>query len=99
MRRKKISWLHTGWKDSRSKDCAIIVKFVNSDRRNAVLSARRALKGTRLTITEDLTFLNLKLLNRARQHPNVKNVWSWNGTIWYVKEDGVKRRLELFQAI
>ena len=81
------------------KSQAVIVKLRSRKRRHEVLASRRALKGSRIVISEDLTQLNQKLLNRARLDPGVKSVWSWNGVIWIVKQDGRKSKVELFQDI
>lgn len=94
-----ITVAHRVGKPHSGKPPALIVKFANVDRRNKVLGSRRVLKGSEYVITEDLTLLNQQLLNRVKLDPTVKFAWSWNGSIWYSKEDGVKRRLELFQTI
>lgn len=71
-----IEVAHRVGKPLRGKPQSLIVKFCNIDCRHKVLASRRKLKGTGFIITEDLTQMNQKLLNRARLDPAVKNAWS-----------------------
>jgi len=60
----------------------VIVKFRYRSIRDAVLHARRILKGTRLSIPEDLTAVNVLTLNRIRNNPRVSTTWSRNGRLF-----------------
>ena len=43
-------------------------------------SQRKLLKGSPITIREDLTRMNQALINRAVNHPRIERAWSsWNG--------------------
>ena len=87
---------------SRSRDekpPAIIVRFFKRDIISKILATRRDLKKTSHVITEDLTNLNQKLLNRARFHNNINTAWSWNGSIWCVTKAGHKIKLRLYEDI
>ena len=81
------------------KPPAIIVRFFRRDWKEKVISSRRQLKGTGYVITEDLTSLNQKLLNRARFHEGVNAAWSWNGHIWCETKDGLKVKLHVYEDI
>ena len=59
-----------------------IVKFRYHSIRDDILRARRILKGTRLSIHEDLTAVNVQTLNRIRNNPRVSTTWSWNGRLF-----------------
>ena len=72
---------------SAERDRAVIVKFVTRKARQAVLQNRKRLKGTPVTIAEDLTQHNLQLLQRAKGLNVVTQAWSWEGRV-YAKDKG-----------
>ena len=74
----------------------MIVRFHTRDSRMTVLKSRKSLKGTPYVVTEDLTKQNVNLLNRARTHPRIDSVWSWNWKCWALGKNGNKIRLTLF---
>ena len=55
---------------------AVIVRMKSRQVKEAILKKRRALKGTGITISEDLTTLNVLLLNRLRNDSRVVDSWS-----------------------
>lgn len=59
----------------------IIVKLVSYQTRKTLLSRRRKLKDTGISIHEDLTKRNQKLLSDTRNHEKVINAWSSDGRI------------------
>lgn len=61
---------------------AIIAKFVRPDDRDRVLRARSVLKGSGISISEDLTADNQKILARVKDCTEVESSWSWNGKIF-----------------
>ena len=77
----------------------IIVKFRNREVRDAVLRKRRALKGTRYTVVEDLTALNSRTLTRVSKDPNVASAWTWNGKITALLKTGNKINVRPFQSL
>jgi len=52
--------------------CALIL----SRNQISIITARKVLNRTRYAITEDLTGLNMKIMNRLRNHDQVRTVWS-----------------------
>lgn len=60
----------------------IIVKFATYRSRQVVLKSRRKLKQSGISIAEDLTATNYKLLRTARQSKNVTAAWSLDGRIY-----------------
>ena len=74
----------------------IIVRFYRRTIRNDIIRARRALKGSAVSIREDLTRLNQALLNRAMNHPRVDRAWTWNGKINVVGHNGNRVTLTPF---
>ena len=60
----------------------IIVRFVNRRAAEDVLAKRRGLKGTKISVAEDLTTKNYVLLRRAVHAPGVSEAWSKRGTVF-----------------
>lgn len=77
----------------------VIVRFHHRHMRDEVMRNRRALKGSRITIIEDLTALNVQTLNRAKNHPDILTTWTWNGKIMAVAKNGTKLVIRPFTPI
>jgi len=79
----------------------IIVRFRSRELRDTVIRMRRRLRGSRFTIAEDLTALNLKTLNRVRNDPDVAKSWTWNGKIFVITRSGSgnKAQVKPFQSL
>ena len=77
----------------------IIVRFHARDVRDAVIRARRQLKGGRISIAEDLTSKNARLLKKLKDSKDFDSAWSWNGRI-HAKHKGGHRghRFDIFDA-
>ena len=78
---------------------AVIVRFQRREKRDNVLRARRILKGTPYSVSEDLTSLNVKTMNRLRNSDRVRKTWSWNGRIYALLATGRKVCVRPFQTI
>ena len=92
---KDIDCTHRiGRQKQKNKDAPrpIIVKFGNYNTRQKVFQARRKLKGTLITMVENLTRKRVAILSKARNKFGVRNVWSLDGRIFAV-EEGVKIRI------
>ncbi|KAK3917255.1 Protein unc-13-like protein C [Frankliniella fusca] len=59
----------------------IIVKFTSYAYRNTIFMNKRKLKGTKITVREDLTRTRLQLLKDAASSYSVQNVWSLDGVV------------------
>jgi len=81
------------------QELVIIARFRDRNIRNSVIRERRKLKGTTCTIVEDLTNLNLEVMNRLRKSSEVDKCWSWSGHIYAVLKDSTKIRVRPFQTI
>ena len=57
------------------------------------------LKGSGIVILEDLTTMNVKLMNRVNKHDQIERSWSQNGKIIGLTKGGAKIRFELFDNI
>lgn len=64
----------------------IIVRFTDSDMKQRVMKQRKALKGSRVVIQEDLSTAMQQLLNRVKNNQQVVDAWAWNAKI-FAKDD------------
>lgn len=76
---------HSNSKKSR----AIIIKFVSYKYRQQIFFNKKMLKGTGITIREDLAKSRLELYNEISREYGYKDVWTHDGVI-YVNRDSVK---------
>jgi len=65
--------------NSNNTQRAVIVRLCNQSTAEHVLSQRRKLKSSGITITEDLTKRNVTLLKQVKSLDNVTQAWSKNG--------------------
>ena len=65
----------------------IIVKFTNYHNRSMVFSSKRKLKGSPVSIMENLTARTVKLMQQAKSLVGHKQVWSLDGRLFAVKEE------------
>lgn len=77
------------------KHCPIIVKFSSSDDCVKILSNKKKLKGSNITITEDLTKSRYEVFIKARGICGRQNVWSQGGRIC-ILFDGKKHYLRSY---
>ena len=68
-------------RSKKSKPRPIIVKFVSYRTRKLVISKRRALKGSKMGIDEDLTKENAQLLKRTKECSKVLSTWTSDGRV------------------
>jgi len=76
----------------------MLVRFSNKDKRDQVIRSRKALKGTHFAISEDLTTLNIKTMNRLNNDDHVRSTWSWNGKIFAILSNGKKVSVRPYQS-
>ena len=70
----------------------LIVRFHSRELRDSILTARRSLKGKRVSITEDLTGPNAKLLQRMKNSEKFENQWAWGGKIYGIPKGKTNRQ-------
>lgn len=68
--------------NSKPRPRPIIIKFTSYKHRSLVLQNRKHLRGTNISIKEDLTKSRLELLQLASKKFGFKNVWSKDGIIF-----------------
>ena len=77
---------------SKTANRPVICKFVSRYHKQEVMGVRKKLKGSAMVIREDLTYQNVKLLESASGHEDVKSAWSDDGKI-IVSFEGIKKKL------
>ena len=73
---------------------SIIVRLRSRKIRDEILSKRKVLKGSGVSISEDLTKLNVQLMSQLRNDERVENTWSSNGRV-YAKVRSSSRKLHI----
>ena len=81
------------------KKSTIVLRLTRQTTRDRIIANRKLLKGSRVSIVEDLTVLNVQLLNRVLKSDNVKEAWSWNGKVFAKLVSGKKISVKPFQSI
>ena len=69
---------------------AVCIRFNDRKTKELILQKRKILKGCRIVTDEDLTSMNVKLMNRLRLDERIQNFWSWNGVIYAQLQNGNK---------
>jgi FtsZ-binding cell division protein ZapB len=77
----------------------IIVRFDGYRTRQRVFAAKKALKGTGITIREDLTRHRLALFNAAADRYGIRNVWTIDGRIKFAVGEGAARRIHTAERL
>ena len=85
----QIDKAHRVGRYSPNHDRAFVVRFVKHDTARLVLQKRRALKGTGITITEDLTKTNAIRLHKLKNLGNASQAWSQNGDLFVKDKHGI----------
>jgi len=97
-RRTPSSAEATDTNQAASQDSVVIVRFSSQQVRDEIIKQRKVLKGTRQSIMEDLTALNVATLNRLKNNNLVDKCWSWNGRLFATLRDGNKDHGETISA-
>jgi len=77
----------------------VMVRFRHREVRDQVIRQRKLLKNSKRTIVEDLTALNLELINRLKKTPRVEKTWSWNGHVYALLRDGRKLQVKPYESV
>ena len=83
----------------RQRHEVVLIRFHRRTIRDKVIRQRRLLKNTRHSIVEDLTSLNLQVINRLKRSEQVDKTWSWNGHIYALLKNGRKMQVQPYQPI
>ena len=93
-----ISVAHRVKKSKRQKHRPIIIRFKDRTQRFEILKERKLLKGSGISIAEDITIDNLNLIQEAEESELFAGVWFWNGKVFAKdkKNSKVVYTLDLF---
>lgn len=91
-----ISVAHRVKKSKRQKYRPIIVRCKDRTQKFNIMKARKQLKGSGVSITEDITFDNGNLMNEAEECGVFDGVWFWNGKVLAKDKKGTIHSLNLF---
>lgn len=72
----------------------IIVRFFARDIRDACMTSRRSLKGTKFSLQEDLTKQNVNYLKSLKACQDAESAWSWNGKL-FAKVNGLIKKFDI----
>ncbi|KAK3098593.1 hypothetical protein FSP39_021067 [Pinctada imbricata] len=76
----------------------VIIKFINSESRVAVLEQRAKLKET-FTMLDHLTPQNIDLINRLNNHPKVERAWYFNTRVYAYDTKGDRHKFDICDDI
>ncbi|GFS00051.1 unconventional myosin-Vb-like [Elysia marginata] len=88
-----IDIAHRLGKYGQNRDRAVIVRFNTHSAAKRVLGCRRALKGTNVYMTEDLTKINANRLQKVRDLETVALAWTRGGEIFAKDHNGVVTKI------
>lgn len=77
----------------------VMVRFSCRELRDNVIRNRRLLKSSKISIVEDLTTLNMEVLNRLRNSELVQKTWTWNGHVQALLKNGQKIQVRPFETV
>lgn len=80
---------------NQTKNRPMIVRFFSRKKKDELLSKRRQLKGKKISIGEDLTSANYKLLKLAKEHSATMDAWSSNGKVIAKLKNGKTVRVDI----
>lgn len=75
---------------NRNEPRSIIVKFVRRSDKMEVMLRRKQLKGSGISISDDLTVKNVKLIKVTRENERIEAAWSWDGKVYAKGVNGHK---------
>lgn len=90
---EKIDYCHRIGKSTSDGKRAILVRLKTRAARDIVISNRKVLKGTQITVTEDMTALRHRWLKEVVEVIGGRSVWTLNGQIFFIRK-GSKVKLQ-----
>ena len=76
-----ISVAHRVRKSKRQEHRPIIIRFKDRTQKYNIMKARRGLKGSGISLAEEMTRDNIDLVRRAEDSGIFGSVWFWNGKV------------------
>lgn len=97
---EKIHVAHRIGPKSRDKPRPLLIRFADRKTKDDVVRARRTLKGSGKTISEDVSRLTIQTLMRVQRSDGIQRSWIWNAKVYAVHHDDSKPFTVLpFQSI
>ena len=78
---------------------SVIVRFQNREVRDRIIQTRKILKNTQCSISDDLTGMNVQLINRLKNDDHIIDAWSWHGKIFAKRTDNKIVSVRPFQTV
>ena len=75
------------------KPRSIIVKFLRRSDKLAVMLNRKIMKGSGVSISDDLASRNVKCINEVRENPRIESAWAWESKLYAKGKNGHKFRI------
>ena len=91
-----IEIAHRSGKPGGSRPRPILARFFCRKKISLVLAARRKLKWSGVSIGEDLTRINYKVLTKANEHSATLATWSSNGKILAKLKNGKVVKIDMY---
>ena len=77
----------------------ILIRLFRRENVDLLLSKRKLLAGQNLSINEDVTWLNLQLINQIKQSELTIKQWYSRGKVWGLTKNGIKVSFDLHDNI
>lgn len=84
--------VHRVGKASPHKPRAMIVRFHNRNTKMKIIRDRKKLKGSGITLAEDVSTLTMQTLIRIQKNELIASAWTWNGVIWATHTKDPKKK-------
>lgn len=82
-----VDYIFRTGRSLQNKPKPIVVNFIRNIKKNEVFQRKKKLKGSPVSIHEDLTKWRLGLLSKAKEKYGNKNAWSSNGNIYVLRNN------------
>nr|CAH7753484.1 unnamed protein product [Callosobruchus chinensis] len=82
-----ITCTRIGKRQPNNRPRGVFIKFSSTSIRHNIFNNKKMLKGSGIVVKEDLTDNRLKLMEAAIERASLKRVWSYNGTIYVMKDN------------
>lgn len=87
-RSHRVGKQQTPGRDGKRRHRPIIVQFTSYQNRRLVFNSKKRLKGSGITITEDLTAQRAAVYRRAVELHGVRRSWTMDGRVQWLDKDG-----------
>nr|CAH7717442.1 unnamed protein product [Callosobruchus chinensis] len=82
-----VTCTRIGKRQPNNRPTGVFIKFSSTSIRHNIFNNKKMLKGSGIMVKEDLTDNRMKLMEAAIERASLKRVWSYNGTIYVMKDN------------